>query len=467
MALKKFFESDRRRSKISRHNLEFYTANFGVIQKKHFVFIRDFLYKNDYMTPRMSVLMTPRAYCYFTYQAFMLVYKIFEIGLVDDTLSFSTNHVKVFYAGRLNFKGNSLFKNATYNDSFKEFQKRRFEYRGFRILKLDIQDFFLGIKPALFLFEVQKICKSKHISAPNELSNIIALMNYCGYSSLPQCQSSTAASILSQLYLTRFTEFLENLCLKHDLEIVRYVDDMYIRLPDKCPNRLVNYLIEQISSELWKYGLNLNTNKIKLFSIREYEKFTEWANQSAESGTPFQVSENINNKVKLLLENNGSSLVEYFSKIENLRLRHGYDMQRYGKLTSKFFQVGSDNVNKVQNSLIFGGLWKGKLGIAEKEKIDSMAAVIGFDPAKYVTFFLMIETNLESITHKSVYNGVKNFIQKEHKMMIDDSYTIRNGITDSQYFIQKRKFLDKSDYRLIEVNKPYMQFIYSILDQRI
>ncbi|WP_196246321.1 reverse transcriptase domain-containing protein [Lacticaseibacillus zhaodongensis] len=404
--------------------------------------------------------MDPKAYIYLTYQTFMLAFKLFKTSSSSSILDFSTTNVKVYYAGRLDFSGKNLSRNAIYKDSYRAFQHERAKYRGSRVLKLDIQNFFIGITRNRLREQVQEICTNKGIMLPDELTNILEFMNASDYSNLPQSQSSTATSVLSQIYLVQFTDFLEKIAKKDKLKIVRYVDDMYIKLPEHFSDSNVNSLIEQISSKLWAFGLNLNASKIQLFSVDKYNKSTDWNSKAPVSGINIPVPEYVDSKIESILLNDGQALLEYFKMVLDLYHCHGYDMQRYASLTQAAFSVANDNVNKIQNALIFGYTWKNRLSDSTKVKIDSMAPVIGFDPAKYVTFFLMIERNLRLSKNHITVNGVEKFISTEHLQLNDQPYTIRNGITDSHFFIQKRQFIDDSNQKILRVNKGYMQFIY-------
>lgn len=463
MAIKEYYKKSERR-KLTRHNIRYYTGSFSKRHEKDSLYIRDFLYKNDYMTPRMAVLIQPKMYMYYTVQTFMYVYKLFFNDKKVQTLDFSTKHVKVFYGSFLKFSNTLVKRDASYQESYRQFQEYRARFKGNRVLKIDIQNFFIGITVERLQNVLKELCKSKNINAEFEIDNIIKFFQVSGYYSLPQTQSSVASSILSQIYLVNFTNFLEKLAIEHNLRIVRYVDDMYFELPKNMRDREVFNLINLVSSELWKYGLNLNQKKVKLFSVKQYTNNTNFIDKSPEFKKygSFLVTNYVQKKVDQLLDNNGRELLSFLEDVKKVWEKKGNDLTRYKKLVNQFFSIENDDANKVLNSIIFGESWKNKLNNTAKRCILSFPEIIGFDPAKYVTFLTLVETNIKSIDKSYQETPVADYIKKMHKVLGTQGkmYTIRHGMIDANFYLQNKKYLDHSDKDIRNLNLKYIEFIY-------
>lgn len=471
MALNNYFKK-KKRLHLTRHYKSYMLTKFRSTQKKDCFSVKNFSFKNDFMTPRQSVLFPPKLYIYFTVQVFLLSYKIKSCTSKKsgpNILDFSTNHVKVFYTGFLDFTGKNIKKNSVYNYSYSEFQKYRAKFSGNRVLRIDIQNFFGNITVEKLSQTLKNLAISKQLFIPLEIDNIINFFKASNYSTLPQSQGSLASAILSQLYLIDFTNELETISNTYHLEIVRYVDDMYIKLPRRCKNKEVNEIINIISSELWKNNLNLNNKKTKLYSINKYKEEVNFSRDvsgsSGVSGTPFLQPPYIEKRVNALLDNNGDKLLEFLSKVEKLYKTRGNDMQEYHKLVDKYFSVGNDNANKIQNALIFGDKWKA-LSTNAKIKILACLKIITFDPEKYVVFLLQIEknVNLQIKGYQKPIIPVSNYIKSIHNSFSNSSkiYTVREGLIDSNYYIQKRKPTTLLKY-IPRLSKDFYQYIFQFV----
>lgn len=446
MALNNYFIKNK--FHLSRHYKSYMLNKFRYIQKKDCSLVKNFSFKNDFMTPRQSVLFPPKLYIYYTVQVFLLSYKIKSCTLEKNgphVLDFSTNHVKVFYTGFLDFTGKNIKKKSGYKYSYLEFQKYRAKFSGNRVLRIDIQNFFGNITVEKLFQKLADLTTSMHLSCPLEIGNIKKFFKVSNYSTLPQSQGSLASAILSQLYLTDFTNKLEDISNEYHLEIVRYVDDMYIKLPKGFKNSKVNEIINIISSELWKNNLNLNNKKTKLYSINKYKEEVNFPrnikNSSNISGTPFLQPPYIEQRIDELLDNNGDKLLKFLFKVEKLYKTKGNDMQVYHKLVDECFSIGNDNANKIQNALIFGDKWK-VLSTDVKIKILTCLKIITFDPEKYVVFLLKIEKNVNLLIkgHQKPVTPISDYIKQIHNSFSSSSkiYTVREGLIDSNYYIQKR-----------------------------
>lgn len=135
-------------------------------------------------------------------------------------------------------------------------------------------------------------------------------------------------------------------------------------------------------------------------------------------------------------------------------------MKKYHKLVNTYFSVGNDNANKVQNSLIFGDKWK-ILSINKKKELLHYLEIIMFDPEKYVVFLLKIEKNINILTkgQQKPVTTVSNYIQSLHdSFKSDKTYTIRDGLIDSNYYIQSQKSKASLEY-IPRLSSDFYQYI--------
>lgn len=450
IALNNFFSQQNRKGfHATRHLKSDICTNFDVKQQKFSLFIKDFAFKNDFMTPRQSILFTPKAYLYYTYQTFYLVNILVNNGVIDTStnrdISFSTSHVHIYYAGILNF---SIItdKNANYKKSYNQFRQNLKKFKGHKVIKLDIQDFFLGIsisnlKKSLYK-QGQKFKKNSDMY--RTINNIINFLIYSEYTSLPQSQGSLASSLLSQIYLIDFTNDLENLCMMRDIEIVRYVDDMYLKMPKNIQKKNMNEIINYISSSLWKYNLSLNSKKVKVFEEDEFENTIQKENIAASdtNNDKLIISSQIINKVNELLDNDGKKLKEFWDKVEQLYSTDGNNMTRYNEIFIEYFSIDKEDANKVLNSLIFSNNWKGNLSINTIQYLLNFLSIITFDPEKYIILLLNFEKWLESkkiYIQISVKEFIGNFVKTGKNYY---GYSIREGLMEVIYYSQTKNFVN-------------------------
>lgn len=457
MAMKNYFKKHNflnSKGKLKRHYRQYMKEKFGKNQLKDCKMTRDFAFKHDFMTPRQSMLFKPKAYAYYTNQVFNLAIKIKKLDF-NQILDFSTNHVHVFYTGilRINPYSSDLWENSNYKKSYRNFQDVLNTFKGNKVLKIDVQNFFLGITNKRLKNEFMKL---SYYNNP-EFFNIQKFLKNSGYDTLPQSQGSLASSILSQFYLTNFTNYLESISLYYNLEIARYVDDTYIKLPKDITQKDINEIINGISSELWKYGLNLNIDKTKILNEQEFKRNYnfETKNVSEIGINQILTPKNINDKVYELLKYDGKKLLEFLSNVRKIHKKYGNDMNRYKKLSFKYFNVNNEDANKVQNSLIFGNKLLNMLSNNTKKKIINYTEIINFDPGKYVTFLLRIE---KSIGIKNNINIVETYIKKNiHKRKY---YSVREGIIDSNFYIQTQNQNNICSLnRIIDLNNEFYNFI--------
>lgn len=454
MALNKYFKKNQ--FHITRHYKSYMCNKFRSTQKKDCFLVKNFAFKNDFMTPRQSVLFPPKLYMYYTVQVFLLMYKIKSYCTLEkkgpNILDFSTDHVKIFYTGSLDFTGKNIKEKSRYNHSYLQFQTYRAKFSGNRVLKIDIQNFFGSITVERLSRSLRELFIQMKLSVPSEVDNIISFFKASGYSTLPQSQGSLASAILSQLFLITFTNELESISTDYNLEIVRYVDDMYVKIPNKLKDKDANEIMNLISSELWKNGLSLNSDKTKLYSINKYKEEVDFSknikNSSNISGTPFLEPPYIKKRIDGLLDNDGDNLIKFLLEADSLYIKKGTDMKAYHKLVDAYFSVGHDNANKIQNSLIFGDKWK-ILSIDAKKKILTHLSIIMFDPEKYVVLLLKIEKNVNTLTknYPKKIAPVSTYIKSIHNSFTNSkTYSVRDGLIDSNYYIQNRSSKNSLEY---------------------
>ena len=134
-------------------------------------------------------------------------------------------------------------------------------HRGYKyILKLDISNFFENIS----YVDVYNIFKEYGFS--NGLCGVLAhLTTYDEY--LPQ--GAPTSPYLSNLVMRKFDYIIGKWCKKHNINYTRYSDDMTFSM-----NEYNKELIRFVRVNLYKYGLELNNEKICLINNSSQQKIT-------------------------------------------------------------------------------------------------------------------------------------------------------------------------------------------------
>lgn len=461
--------------RMNRHYKAYMNSTPNKNLHRDFRFVRDFSFKNDYMTPRQSVIFWPKAYIYYTFHAFLLMRlldkKKFRNSKNTHVLDFSRERIKIFYAGLVDYSSKNIPKNCGYANCYEEFQRSLKTFQGSRVLKIDIQDFFSGITIRR-LKNLKKYLNENYILITTqqnvEFNKIIKFYELSGYSSLPQSQGSLASSIMSQLYLYSFTQKLESIAEEKDLQIIRYVDDMYIKLPDGFTDKNAWELISEISSLLWKVGLSINSTKTKIYDKEEFQKEAEY-NGVTVSGRSIRpkllISKQIEERVQAILSNDGEKLLSFFKAVSQLDQEKGNDLRSYHSLVQSYFSINNDNVNKVQNALIFGKEWN-KLSLKAKSEMLKHPEVLSFDPGKYVYFLLMVEKKVNILTQQQPLMCIDSYIEGVLKKVSDNDYGVREALMETNYYIQKRKstkdFLEKQD-KFQKLSPNFFNYVKSLI----
>ncbi|MGV3185355.1 reverse transcriptase domain-containing protein [Weissella paramesenteroides] len=472
IALDKYFKKNR--IKINRHNKYIFFKDFSKKNYSSSVYIRDFLFKHDYMTPRQAILLTPNAYLFYTVQTFKLVSLLLERNKKNivylnprKEVSFSLKNTHIFYAGILQYsKFNS--NNASYKKSYNYFKKKLSNFQGNQVLKVDIQDFFLGITNKRLKKELMDLnfSTNNHDNLTKEITMVInSIINFfeqSGYTSLPQSQGSIASSVLSQLYLSKFTSALNNYCCCHGLTVVRYVDDMFIDLPKEFDEKLIPDLLDLISTELWKLGLSVNSKKIAIIDMPQFRKLIkDNLEVSYADITKIKTNKRIQEKTNSLLTNNGYDLLEFMKACERIIKDKGYSPIEYKELFNTYFSVENDDANKVLNNLVFGN-GTNSLSFKRTQQLLEYVNIIPFDPHSFTILFIKLEKRLQKGENYECY-VVRDFLRKE---LDKNPYTVRKALMETTYYTQNKEFVhNDKGAKLQELNKKFREYILHYIDK--
>ncbi|SDN97529.1 reverse transcriptase domain-containing protein [Alkalicoccus daliensis] len=388
--------------------------------------VRDFVYKSDFFTPRNVYLINPLYYTYYTYLVFLLVSKLSE-----EKMDFSKKKMKVFYSGIFDSTLNEkqIKKCGEYKTSYTLFQKERKKHLGRAALKIDVQDFFNSIKiPNL-------IAKLKEIFGVNQIIlDLEYLFEYCELDSLPQFHYSIASSILSQIYLTDFDSKVSDLLVREDLQLIRYVDDIYIiynsgNYDKKKNNRVLN----EISHFLWEDFLVLNTSKTKMLSPDEYKSIIELyvSEYDEDNFNSFSSEKLIEDKALNVVEDGFLNIL--IKELNEIEKKDGVDLDQYINLTHEYLSINGDDSGKVINNLIFSKKWM----YLEDEDLKALIynwKYILFNPAQFTILYILIYRHLENeriINDEDV--RIKNILNYLYN---NDLFTFRDSLVAVSYLFQ-------------------------------
>ena len=160
----------------------------------------------------------------------------------------------LLYDKRVSEYAKAYVKNVGLVDNVKVHQGHKF------ILKLDITSFFENIS-YVDIFNV-----FKEYGFSDRICGLLAhLTTYDDY--LPQ--GAPTSPYLSNLVLRDFDYLVGNWCKNNNINYTRYSDDMTFSMNEYNPN-----LIRYIRINLYKYGLELNNDKICLINNSSKQKIT-------------------------------------------------------------------------------------------------------------------------------------------------------------------------------------------------
>ncbi|WP_025786016.1 reverse transcriptase domain-containing protein [Sporosarcina sp. D27] len=410
---------------------------------------RDFIYKNDYLTPRNMYLINPLYYMKYTKIVFDIAKQY--IGMHENELNFSKSKISVFYSGlfSINSSKESIDNNAMFNKSYSKFQLERKKYFGKHVLKIDIQNFFDSIKNDILFEKLGRVLGSN--SSIDELKYIL---NSCGFVTLPQFHYSIASSLLSQLFLQDFDCKINQILESQNLQLIRFVDDMYIVYPsDSVEKKSINELMNNISFFLWEDELCLNNLKTEILSPEEYranfdveeeyldyEKSTYLAEKAIEEKT---IEVICTGKISL-----------YFEKLCHIKKENGIDLKKYHELSNEYLATENGDVSKVINAIIFSGRWKA-LSDNDLLKLVNDWNYIFFNPSQFTILFIMVCRHLE---FKKVISGtqIKSLLSY---LFTNKSFTFRDALVSITYLIQNKKKNKTILNQLDGINPQYVHYI--------
>ncbi|AYC28413.1 reverse transcriptase domain-containing protein [Paenisporosarcina cavernae] len=448
---------------ISLKNLFFYSSDKSIKQEldknvhnffKHneIILARDFLFKNDSFTPRSMYLISPIYYAYYTKLVFNVSLKLKRHD--TEIVNFSTNHMETFYSGILEFTNHKdkIDNNAIFNKSYNLFRQEREKYFDKHVIKVDIKDFFNSISTKILINKLKN-----RIGECYEVTELEKFFLYCDFNTLPQFHYSIASSLLSQIYLLDFDEKLSLLLQENKLNLIRFVDDMYIyKKSGEYKLNEVNNLVDNINSLLWFDGLVLNSSKTKLLKPEQNEESFKLIDIVSMNETSYSSEKLIDDKANEVINSGG--LVEFISILNEMYKKDGIYIQEYLKLLDKYLSVNGGDSNKVLSNIIFTEKWK-RLNYRDLLLISKKWNYIFFNPSQFTVLYILVNRYLENkkIVDGSNIKRVLSYMYKKDQLKFRDSMVVIG------YLFQNRKknknLLKKVEY----LNKDYVDFINKYL----
>lgn len=409
---------------------------------------RDFIYKNDYFTPRNMYLISPIYYAYYTY----IVFRIAKLFLDEDTkLDFSKERMKIFYSGFLDISSNhsDVKQNARFNKSYSSFQKEREKYFDFPVLKIDLQDFFNSIKLKSLINKLRTLLGENKI-----IDDLSYFLNFCGFDCLPQFHYSIGSSILSQVYLQEFDSKIEKIASRENINLIRFVDDMYfIYLDGEMDYKRNNNLLNEISYLLWNEELVLNSSKTKFLSPEEYKNTVEVIGLDYGEEMVSFTSEKIIDKRTKEIINNGN-LIQLVNKLCRLEEESGIDLKRYKKILDEYISIEGEDNRKILNNIIFSGKWK-VLSDKELKNLVENWRYIQFNPSQFTVLYVLICRHLE---RKNVINGSKIKLILNY-LLNNSNFTFRDTLVAVAYLFQNKNKHSDLLNKIEIVNVDFVKFV--------
>ncbi|EPY6430786.1 reverse transcriptase domain-containing protein [Clostridium sporogenes] len=415
--------------------------------------VRDFVYKNDYFTPRKMYLISPIYYIYYTYLVFQIA-RIYLSG--KDKLDFSRENISVFYSGTLILKDKEqkIDENVMFNKSYADFQKKRNEYLGKSVLKIDIQNFFDNIKIDKLITKLKCLLGEK-----KEISELECFFKQCNIDRLPQLHYSIASSILSQFYLVDFDKRMEKITIRDELQVIRFVDDMYIiHLNGISSKKENNNLLNEISYFLWKDSLSLNTMKTQILSIEDFKEQCEVVFSNYFGLNRFSTEKLFSEKVKDILSNDKlTKLIDELNSLENI---DGIDLKKYKELLDDYISVNGENSTKILNNIIFSDSWKSVPDNKLKKIIENWKFIL-FNPNQFTILYISIYRYLE---RKGAINEDGSKIKELLNYLFSNkTFTFRDSLVATSYLFQNKKKNEELLEKIEEVNHDFSQYINKYL----
>ena len=404
---------------------------------------KDYMYKNDFLTPRNAYLINPLYYLYYTYLVFCISEEYFnEEGMLD----FSRNNLNIFYAGF--YTNNKIDKNFTrYYDSYRNFQEKREEYLGKSALKIDIKDFFDSIKLSNLFSKLYRTVNNKKF-----VKDLEYLLKYCGFEVLPQFNYSIASSILSQIYLQDFDRKIEEYLPKTAVYI-RYVDDMYFINTLEEDLKEFNAWMNNIIHFLWEDDLHINTNKTRILSEEDYQIHIQLPENTYGKETNSHYIKLIDEKSSNVVdEGNFYNMIMDLCKVQE---ELGIDMMQYEEIINEYLSIDGDYTNKVLKDIIYTFKWKG-MDFGELEDISDNWKFILFNPLHFTVLYIMIKNYLKNLDFDNE-DKIKEIIDY---LMSNNTLTFRDLIIAVTYLLQTEFKENEILNKINESDSKFTDFIY-------
>ena len=260
---------------------------------------------------------------------------------------------------------------------------------------------------------------------------------------------------------------MESILSEYGCWAVRFVDDMYIQLPNTLTKKEVNAMLDKLSFHLWKEGLNFNTSKTEILGIDEYKKFSETViedyddipNVKGYKKSKFVSQKIIADKVGELIESDGVLLIEFISKLNKLADDEGVDFKKYHQLENDYLSINGNDSGKVFNNLLYGRRWE-ELSPSNIERVIANSSFIYFDPSKYTVFYILLNRHVEDIKRKKL-RYIKTML---NRIFAADEFTFRECAISISYLLQNKTKHSDLMNKLSKVNSDYATFIYKYID---
>ncbi|QQE77303.1 RNA-directed DNA polymerase [Alicyclobacillus sp. SO9] len=410
--------------------------------------VRDFVYKNDSFTPRNMYLINPLYYFYYTYIVFRIA-RLYSAADVD----FSRENLSVYYSGHLDFAVDTMTQVATFASfdfSYSKFQKKRQDFFGRPALRIDVKDFFSNIKVNRLVDELRQ-----QFGDMTEIKDLDYFFKHCEFQELPQLHYSIASSILSQFYLLKFDHLVQNLLVRKNLHLVRFVDDMFlIHLNGETSDVVNNEILNEISSYLWSTNLTLNSSKTTALTADEFAKGFEIPEYHL-GGSTFSNTKIISEKAIDLMTT--GKFVNFIESLGTLERKSGLDVEGYKRLLSEYLEVNGDDANKVLRHIIFSRKWT-LLKTNQLRKISANWRYTFFDPPHLTVLYLMVCKFLENQgSGPNVGKGIRKMLSH---LLRREYFTFRDSLLAVTYLFQRSFQQRDLISRVNSVNPDYVSYLY-------
>lgn len=426
-------------------------------ENKNFQLTRDFYFKKDSFTPRNVLLVSPLLYIYYTNIVFKLFHNTYLVK--NNELNFSLPNINSFYSGNLKYSVNEdeNFENADYGKSFNKFQNLKQSIFGKYVIKFDIKDFFNSISTHNLINKL----KIYFGESNTHVLDLEYFFNETRLNYLPQFHYSIASSILSQFYLRDFdNQFMKTIGFK-DLNLIRFVDDMFLYQDNPFTLKDFNTITDKVNSLLWKEELTLNLNKTKLYDdASEFErtsKLIDFEEYDLDGDEDYIVEEFIRQKAKEIIFN--KKFFNFLMELNTLYQSDGMNIQRYKELLKT---IADEDHSKIFNNIMHSGLWR-RLPVYEMKELLNNWNYIYFNPSQFTILFFKIEKFLnrklkviESDYAKNFATTILNLNNPTFREVISINIYLSQGRSQNYNYNQLSKVVSKVDYNYFKYIDMYV-----------